>query len=100
MIAALAGAGLTALAVVGDEILPDLAGTLPSVPSWVTGGLAPFALTSGVAWGAMTWLRRRARASSEESAIGWFAGATASFAVLTLIGVLFRGEGMALRWPW
>jgi hypothetical protein len=24
----------------------------------------------------------------------------AAFAVLTLIGVWFRGEGMALVWPW
>jgi len=23
-----------------------------------------------------------------------------AFATLTLIGVLFRGEGMALGWPW
>jgi hypothetical protein len=29
-----------------------------------------------------------------------FAAAAASYGMLTVIGVFFRGAGMALGWPW
>jgi hypothetical protein len=98
--ASAAGAALTALAVILDESLPDLAKTLPAVPRVVTTGIVPFALTTAVAWNVMFWMRRRFSSSPEDTGPAWFAGLTASFVMLTLIGVFFRGEGMALRWPW
>ena len=66
----------------------------------MTTGVLPFAVTVAAAWGVMSWLRKRLQASPQEMTSAWFAGLTASFLMLTLIGVFFRGEGMALGWPW
>jgi len=90
--AAVAGATLTGVAVVIDELLPDL-------PSGIVVGLAPFLLAVGVAWGAIRLLRWAFGASAEETAMAWFAAGTASYGMLTVVGVFFRGAGMALRWP-
>jgi quinol-cytochrome oxidoreductase complex cytochrome b subunit len=91
--AACIGAIATGLAVIVDELTPDL-------PSGLLMGFVPFVLTLAVAWALMATLRRRFAATGEELAPAWFAGIASSFVVLTVIGVFFRGEGMALRWPW
>ena len=91
--AALAGAALTGVAVVLDAILPDL-------PSGLVVGLAPFLLAVGVAWGAVRLLGKALGASTEEASMAGFAAAAASYGMLTVIGVFFRGAGMALTWPW
>ena len=98
--AAAAGATLTACAVVVDDVVPDLAAKVPLLPSVVTAGLFPFVASVGAAWVVLRLLQRRFGATADEAAPAWFAALTASFVVLTVIGVFFRGEGMALGWPW
>jgi hypothetical protein len=53
-----------------------------------------------VAWGAIFLLKKACGASAEEASMAWFAAAAASYGMLTVIGVFFRGAGMALTWPW
>lgn len=74
---------------------PWFPGLLPAV----RGGLLPVGLVlAGMA--ASGLLARRRGATRLEVAQAIFALLVAAFVVLTLIGVAFRGEGMALTWPW
>ncbi len=114
--AALAAAALTVVAVALDELLPDL------LPPGLVFGFAPFLLAAGAAWGTIrlvrTWFGSRmpageaardaareaagkaAEEAADEASMAWFGAAAASYATLTVIGVFFRGAGMALTWPW
>jgi quinol-cytochrome oxidoreductase complex cytochrome b subunit len=68
--------------------------------SWLTGGLVPSALLLA---GLCAWyfaMRKKGGASRNEAVQGVFVFITISFFVLTVVGIWFRGEGMALRWPW
>ena len=47
----------------------------------------------------VAWLSRRRGATRIESVQSAFTFALASFAVLTVVGVVFRGPGMALGLP-
>ena len=93
-LAAAAALVATPLLVIADDLL----GSGPS--GWFGGGVLPLALGAGAAAGAFTMARRRCGASVNESAQAVVVLLAVAFAVLTLIGVWFRGEGMALVWPW
>jgi len=96
--AAVAGALLTVIAVIANEPLRRARPWLPSLPPAVRQGLLPLAgaalLLAGVAW-----LSRRRGGTRIESVQAAFTFALASFAVLTVVGVFFRGQGMALVLP-
>jgi len=84
----------TPLLVIADELL----GGGPS--GFIGGGVLPLALAAAASWGAFALARRRYGASLNEAVQAVVVLLAVAFAVLTLIGVWFRGEGMALVWPW
>jgi len=45
-------------------------------------------------------VKRRWNADTRELMIAMYSFFLASFIVLTIVGTAFRGEGMALSWPW
>jgi len=98
LVAALAAALATAALIVANE--PFRAGKpwLASFPPAIRSGALPL-LAGGLALGAVAWLSRRRGATRQESVQAAFTFALASFAVLTVVGVLFRGPGMALGMP-
>ena len=98
--AAIFSLGITAAAVLADEFLLDVPGWAPGVPSLLTAGLLPFGVVAGLAVGLARWARMRYEASAEEIVQTLFIGFLVAFMVLTAVGVGFRGEGMALSWPW
>jgi quinol-cytochrome oxidoreductase complex cytochrome b subunit len=67
---------------------------------WVTGGLLPLAVVAVAAVGFARLVKRRLALSRNETVQALAVLLATAFAVLTLIGVFFRGRGMALRWPW
>jgi quinol-cytochrome oxidoreductase complex cytochrome b subunit len=95
---AVAGAALaltlTPLAVVLDDLLG--AGTT----GWFVGGLLPLALLVAGLYGFAKLVERRYGTTANETVQAVVVLLAVAFAVLTLIGVWFRGEGMALGWPW
>jgi quinol-cytochrome oxidoreductase complex cytochrome b subunit len=96
--AAMAALLVTPLLVVVDELLSG-AGR-GGLTSWLGGGLVPFAL---VVAGLCLWylaMRRKGGATRNEAVQGVFMFLTVAFVILTVTGIWFRGEGMALRWPW
>jgi quinol-cytochrome oxidoreductase complex cytochrome b subunit len=73
---------------------------LPGVPSVVSYGLLPFVAALGVLVGFSAFVKRRYAADPAERVQAIFVLLAVAFAILTLTGVWFRGEGMALVWLW
>ncbi len=83
----------TPLLVILDERLGGAAG------GWIAGALAP-GLALGLTLGSVYFVaRRRLGATRNESVQAVAVLLAAAFLVLTVVGVWFRGEGMALVWP-
>jgi quinol-cytochrome oxidoreductase complex cytochrome b subunit len=88
---------VTPLLLMVDELISGRGGTFSS---WLTGGLIPFALLLA---GLCAWyfaMRKKGGASRNEAVQGLFVFLTVAFIILTVTGIWFRGEGMALGWPW
>jgi quinol-cytochrome oxidoreductase complex cytochrome b subunit len=88
------------LLVVLDEYVIDLPGMLPSLPTLISNGWLPLAAILLLLIGYYDGIKRLFRASACETRQSLFVLLVTSFAVLTVIGVAFRGEGMALMLPW
>jgi len=71
-----------------------------STAGFVSGGLVPLAVLAVAVAGLVQVLRRRYQLSRNESAQALLVLLGTALAVLTLVGIFFRGEGMALAWPW
>jgi quinol-cytochrome oxidoreductase complex cytochrome b subunit len=91
---------LTPAAVVADESLRRAPAWLPLLPQPVRTGLLPLLLAAALLAGLYLAARRLAGASRFEAVQAVFAFLLVGLAVLTAIGVLCRGQGMALTWPW
>jgi len=98
LVAAIASALATAAAVVANEPFRTGKPWLGTIPPGLRSGALPLALAALVLLG-VAWLSRRRGASRQEAVQAAFTFALASFAVLTVVGVVFRGPGMALGLP-
>jgi hypothetical protein len=106
-ISAVLGVILTAALVVVDEFwldLPDLLDSISgpfigSLPTWISNGLVPMAVILLGLWAYYRLLGARGATKSEKN-LALFTLLFMAFATLTVIGVLFRGENMALVFPW
>ncbi len=99
LFAAGGGALLAAAAILLDEPLRRAPPWFPGLPPMIRGGLFPI-LGAGAAVAAVSLLARRRGASRLEAVQAAFTFVLVAFAVLTVTGVVFRGQGMALAWPW
>jgi quinol-cytochrome oxidoreductase complex cytochrome b subunit len=88
------------LLVVLDEYVLDLPGLMPSLPTIISNGWIPLAALLLLLVGYYEGMQRLFDASACETRQSVFVLLVTSFVVLTIIGVAFRGEGMALRLPW
>ena len=86
--------------VVLDEYVLDLPGMLPSLPTLISNGWLPLAALLLLLIGYYDGIKRLFKASACETRQSVFVLLVTSFIVLTIIGVAFRGEGMALMLPW
>jgi quinol-cytochrome oxidoreductase complex cytochrome b subunit len=98
--AALLALIVTPGAVVLDEYVLDLPGWLPWLPGAIANGLLPAGVIGVGLWLAARALRRRGAATRNEIVLAGVVFLAVTFAVLTTVGVWFRGPGMALTWPW
>ena len=83
-----------------DEFWLDLTEWLPFLPGSISNGWVPFAAVLLVLIGYYDLLKAAFGATNCESRQSVFTLLLAAFLTLTLIGVFFRGEGMALILPW
>jgi succinate-acetate transporter protein len=85
--------------VVADEwLFPGLENLLSGLPTAVTEGMVPVLALALASWAGWRWMRTRKAATKAEAVQAAFLFLTVSFLVLTVIGIWFRGPGMALGW--
>jgi quinol-cytochrome oxidoreductase complex cytochrome b subunit len=98
-IAALAGTVMTPLLVLADEKLASSV-SIDGLPSMVRSGLIPTLLLAA-AIAAFHWMmKKRFCATRDEAIQATFILMLTGYVVLTLIGIWFRGPGMALITAW
>jgi hypothetical protein len=88
----------TAVFVVVNEPVRRAPPWLPSLPPAIRGGLLP-AAAAVLAVLLAGWISRRRGATRVEAVQSAFTFVAVSLAVLTVVGVVFRGPGMVLAWP-
>ncbi len=99
LVAALAAAVATPLAVVLDEYAVDFSGMLPGWPQAFSLGVVPTALLVAVVAGVYVLMKRKFQASRLESVQAVFVFLAVGWVISTVTCALFRGQGMRLRWP-
>lgn len=82
-----------------DEYWLDLPGWLPFLPSVISNGWVPLAALLLLLMGLYEGIKALG-ATSCEARQALFTFLFAAFVTLTIIGIFFRGEGMALVMPW
>ena len=90
----------TVLFILLSEYLPDPEALLPSIPGIITTGLIPFIIVIGTILWFMKYLKRKFFLNRSEYIQSILIILVISYTVLSLTGILFRGEGMKLMWPW
>ena len=98
--AAAAGALFTVIFIAVSELLPDPEALLPGVPPILTTGLIPFLILTSTMWLFLKFLRKHLSLNRSELIQAVIVLMVVSYAVLTVTGIFFRGEGMNLVWPW
>ncbi|MBK9121575.1 MAG: cytochrome b N-terminal domain-containing protein [Chloroflexi bacterium] len=88
------------LLVVLDEYVIDLPAMLPTIPTLISNGWIPFAAVLLLVIGYYEGVKRVFKATACEARLSVFVLLVVSFVLLTVIGIAFRGEGMALMLPW
>jgi quinol-cytochrome oxidoreductase complex cytochrome b subunit len=100
LLAAAAALLIVPAAVLLDEHVLQWTRLLPALPAAIAGGLVPLVLWGFVAGVLVLLLKRSLSLSRLETVQSLFSFVTVAFLVLTAVGVLFRGQGMRLEWPW
>jgi quinol-cytochrome oxidoreductase complex cytochrome b subunit len=98
-VAAMAAAVIMPLTIVLDEYTVDLVQILPGLPLTISYWLVPKALFISLAVSLYALIVRKYQASRLESVQAIFVFLTVGWVILTATCVIFRGEGMKLRWP-
>jgi hypothetical protein len=83
-----------------DEYWLDLPALLPSLPPIISNGWLPLAALLLLLIAYYEGVRRLFKATACETRQSLFVLLLTAFVVLTVIGVAFRGPGMALMLPW
>ncbi len=97
---ALAAVALTPLWVLLDEYVLDWSRWLGGLLPGLSEGLVPAVVALGITWGVIRLAGRQYGGNRQETLQAAFAFLATALVILTAVGVWFRGEGMALGWPW
>jgi quinol-cytochrome oxidoreductase complex cytochrome b subunit len=99
-LAAVTGLVLTPALIVADEFIFKIEVWLPDIPTVVSLGLLPTAVYTFAVVLFYRWIKKRYHASNNEAVQAVFILLLTAFVLTTVVGVWFRGQGMALVWPW
>jgi hypothetical protein len=98
VIAAVVAAILTVLYIVADEYIIDFAAWMPAIPTVISNGLVPATLLLAGMTGFYWWIKKKFGATNNEAVQTVFVLVLTAFAILTVTGIWFRGQGMKLGW--
>jgi len=99
-IAVASGSLFTIAFVLVSEFLPDPETLLPSVPALILTGLVPFIIVTCTIYAFMKAIQKKYSLGRSEYIQTLMILFIISYAILSLFGIFFRGEGMKLMWPW
>jgi quinol-cytochrome oxidoreductase complex cytochrome b subunit len=100
IVAAVVAIVFTPLLVLADDLFLDFAVWIPGIPPVVSSGLLPVAIILAALGGFYALMKRKYTATKNETVQAVFVFLLFAFIILTITAVWFRGEGMALMWPW
>jgi len=100
IVAAILAFVLTPLFILADDLFFDFAAWLPGIPPFVSSGLLPVAIILTALGGFYGLMKKKYNATKNETIQAVFVLLLVAFIILTITTVWFRGEGMALMWPW
>jgi hypothetical protein len=100
VVALAVGMVATPIGILADEFVIDFHAWMPDLPPVVTDGILPAASVLAVVGVLYGLLRRRYQTSLNVSVQSIFILLVTALTLLTITGIWFRGEGMALTWPW
>lgn len=99
-VAAITALIVTPLLIVLDEYWIDLPAWLPMLPTDVSNGWIPLAFVLITLGGFYLIMKTVFRSTRDEARQALFIVLVVSFIIFTIVGIAFRGEGMALMLPW
>ena len=99
-LAAVLGLVLTPALIVADEFFFRIEVWLPGIPTVFTLGFLPTAIYAAAIVMFHRWIKKKYGATNNEAVQAVFIPLLVAFILTTVVGVWFRGEGMALVWPW
>ncbi|VVS91408.1 cytochrome b N-terminal domain-containing protein [Desulfoluna spongiiphila] len=99
IIAAITAGLFVPAAIVINEYAPGFSGWFPGLPPIVTDGIVPTGMACAAIAVFYRLIKTRVASVNTETTLALFTLAVVSFALLTLTGVWFRGEGMGLVQP-
>ena len=99
MVSAIFALIATPIGIIADEFFIDFTAWLPVLPTIITNGLLPAAIVATIAIGFYLLMKKKYTATNNESIQAVFILLLISFIILTITGIWFRGQGMALVWP-
>jgi quinol-cytochrome oxidoreductase complex cytochrome b subunit len=91
---------ITPAGILLNEYVIDLSSWVPNVSPIIHSCLLPVILIMAGIAGFFILLKQKFRATVAEAVQGVFMFFLISFIILTITGIWFRGEGMAIIWPW
>jgi quinol-cytochrome oxidoreductase complex cytochrome b subunit len=100
LIATLVALFLTPLLIIADDKWLQTASFMDGMPAVIGRGLIPFLVLGAGVFGFRLVLRLQGKASREDADQAVFVLLGVAFAIMTVTAFWFRGEGMALAWPW
>jgi quinol-cytochrome oxidoreductase complex cytochrome b subunit len=95
----LAAVIVTPIGIVLDEFVIDFSAWLPDIPAEISEGLIPFALVFTAILTYYKVIKTKFSSNNNEALQSVFILLVVAFIILTVTGIWFRGQGMALIWP-
>ena len=89
----------TPLGIVTDEFLIDFSAWLPDIPGEISDGLIPFAIVVTAVLLFYKVIKTKFSSNNNEALQSVFVLLVVAFIILTITGIWFRGQSMALIWP-
>lgn len=85
--------------VVLNEYIFDFEVWMETIPAFISNGLTPFILIGIILTAWFLFIKSRFKPDKSELILFIFTFAMTAYAMLTFIGIWFRGPGMVLSWP-
>ena len=99
-LSAIVGLIVTPALILFDEFFMDVSTKFESVPTIISNGLIPFLIILLLLVGYYQFIKNKFTTNKAETIQAVFVLILVIFIVLTLTSIIFRGEGMALTFPW